>query len=225
MRGADLDADDVLAGTGVTLVAWQDLRDRLIQARFAVVLFDAALADAPAGHVQVDALMALIRDLNAFTRAAAAPLAAHGNSAGAAGVICSRTGAPSAVSLARGYPRFNPGEYSAEDVLARSEADAVLLVAADPASSLSPAARRHLATIDRVTIASGSTTGDEGAAVAFTTAAYGRATGGTIFRMDGVPLPLRPAQISPHPGDVEILARLESRLKQLCAGPKRPPRP
>jgi formylmethanofuran dehydrogenase subunit B len=220
VRGAALSADDVLAETGVALDAWQDLCDRLKQAKFAVILFDARLSDARAGHVQVDALWALVRDLNAYTRAAAAPLPAGGNAAGAASVVCSRTGATSAVDLARGYPRFNPGEYGAEAVLARREVDAALIVAAGRTSTLSPTARRHLAATARVTIESSPTTGD--AAVAFTTAPFGRAAGGTIFRMDGVPLPLRPALVSPHPSDVEILARLESRVKQLCAGPKRP---
>jgi formylmethanofuran dehydrogenase subunit B len=225
VRGAALRADDVLAETGVALSAWQDLSDRLKQAKFAVILFDAHLSDAQAGHVQVDALWALVRDLNAHTRAAAAPLLADGNAAGASSVICSRTGAPSAVNLARGYPRYNPGEYSAEEVLARREVDAVLTVAAGRMSNLSPAARRHLAATARVTIDSDPTVGDASATVAFTTAPYGRAAAGTIFRMDGVPLPLRPALVSPDPSDVEILARLESRVKQLCAGPKRPAAP
>ena len=225
VRGAALRADDVLAETGVELSAWQGLSDRLKQAKFAVILFDAHLSDAKAGHVQVDALWALVRDLNAHTRAAAAPLLADGNAAGAASVICSRTGAPSAVNLARGYPRFNPGEYSAEEVLARREVDAVLTVAAGRMSNLSPAARRHLASTTRVTIDSDPTVDGASATVAFTTAPHGRAAAGTIFRMDGVPLPLRPALVSPHPSDVEILARLESRVKQLCAGPKRPAAP
>ena len=101
------------------------------------------------------------------------------------------------------------------------EADAALIVAADPQATLSPAACKHLATIGRVTIASGPAADDAGAAVSFITAASGRAAGGTIFRMDGVPLPLRPALVSPHPSDAEILARLESRVKQLCAEAKR----
>ncbi|HEX4145386.1 MAG TPA: formylmethanofuran dehydrogenase subunit B [Pirellulales bacterium] len=217
VRGVELCADDVLAQTGIALGAWQDLCSRLKQAKFAVILFDAHLGNGRAGHVQVDALWALVRDLNAHTRAAAAPLLVEGNAAGAASVVCARTGAPAAIDLARGYPRSNPGEYGAEEVLARREVDAVLMVAAGPTPNLSPAARRHLAATTRVTIGSSPTTGDDAAAVAFTTAACGRSAGGTLFRMDGVPLPLRPALVSPHPSDVEILARLERRVKQLCA--------
>ena len=162
VRGVELDADGVLAQTGVVLDAWRDLRDRLKRAKFAVILFDGRASDGRAGNVQVDALWALVRDLNAFTRVAAAPLLAGGNAAGAASFVCSRAGAPSAIDFARGYPRFNPGEYNAEEVLARGEVDAVLTVAVGRESALSSAARRHLAATPRVTIESGPTIDDDG---------------------------------------------------------------
>ena len=73
LRGTELPAADVLAETGVSLVDWQDLCDRLKRAKFAVILCDSALGGGRAGYVQVDALGALVRDLNAYTRAAAAP--------------------------------------------------------------------------------------------------------------------------------------------------------
>ena len=40
-------------------------------------------------------------------------------SRGADNVLTWQTGYPFAVSLARGYPRFGPGEYTATDVLGR----------------------------------------------------------------------------------------------------------
>ena len=55
------------------------------------------------------------------------------------------------------------------------------------------------------------------AAVAFTVATYGINVGGTVYRMDDVPLPLRPAFESPHPSDYEILTGIEQRVKQLLA--------
>jgi formylmethanofuran dehydrogenase subunit B len=222
VAGIKLQAADVLSATGIALDVWQGVCERMKRARLAVFLFDDRLTDAPAGHVQADALWGLVRDLNAHTRAAAAPLAAFSNSVGAANVLSWRTGAPSAVNLARGFPRFNPGQYSAEQVLSRKEADAVLLVGADPAKSLSPTAQRHLAATARVTIGPHATTSDPGAAVSLTTAECGREAAGTIFRTDGVPLPLRSVLKSDLPGDVQILTLLESRTKELCAQKKQP---
>jgi formylmethanofuran dehydrogenase subunit B len=216
VRGLPLDAERVLADTGVSLAEWQALGEKLKNARFAVVLFDGQLSDGPAGHLQVDALWALVRDLNAHTRAAAAPLVPHGNSAGAAAAICARAAATSAVDFARGYPRFNHDEYSADRVLARGEVDAALVVGVDSLDGLSPAARKRLSAIPRVTFATHPQIA-KGASVAFVTAPYGRASGGTIIRTDGVPLPLRPALAMSRPSDVDVLVRLEARVKQLCA--------
>jgi len=44
--------------------------------------------------------------------------------------------------------------------------------------------------------------------VHITTAATGISAPGTVYRMDEVPLPLRPALQSPYPTDEEILRRI-----------------
>ena len=55
------------------------------------------------------------------------------------------------------------------------------------------------------------------AAVAFTVATYGINVPGTVYRMDDVPIPLRPAFDSPFPSDFEILTGIERRVKELKA--------
>ena len=54
-----------------------------------------------------------------------------------------------------------------------------------------------------------------GAAVAFTVATYGINTGGTVYRMDDVPIPLRPAFPSPHPSDQTVLEGVEKYGKEM----------
>jgi formylmethanofuran dehydrogenase subunit B len=51
--------------------------------------------------------------------------------------------------------------------------------------------------------------------VAFTVAAYGINVPGTVYRMDDVPIPLRPAFESPHPSDLSILTGIEKRVREL----------
>ena len=53
------------------------------------------------------------------------------------------------------------------------------------------------------------------ARVAFRTATYGINTTGTVYRMDDVPITLRPAFDSPFPGDEEVLTALKDRLREL----------
>ena len=44
------------------------------------------------------------------------------------------------VNLSRGYPRYNPGEFTAADLLARGEVDAALIVGSETTADLSDAA-------------------------------------------------------------------------------------
>jgi formylmethanofuran dehydrogenase subunit D len=44
---------------------------------------------------------------------------------------------------------------------------------------------------------------------------YGINTGGTVYRTDDVPIPLRPAFESPYPGDEVVLKGLAKRIREL----------
>ncbi|MBC7818931.1 MAG: formylmethanofuran dehydrogenase subunit B, partial [Planctomycetaceae bacterium] len=68
------------------------------------------------GHVNVEALLKLVADLNAVTRFCARRMRLQGDVSGADNVLSWQTGFPFAVDLSRGYPRFNPGEFSANDL-------------------------------------------------------------------------------------------------------------
>ena len=115
------------------------------QAKYGVILFGMGVTMTRGKHLNSYALLALARDMNAHTRFVCKPMRGHGNVTGADNVVTWRTGYPFAVNLARGYPRFNPGEYTTSDTLGRGEADAALIVASDPMSNFSQPAREHLA--------------------------------------------------------------------------------
>jgi formylmethanofuran dehydrogenase subunit B len=217
-RDLEVDPARVEQDTGQPLSVWRDLMDRMKAARFGVIFFGMGLTMTRGKHANSEALLALVRDMNRHTRFACKPNRGHGNVTGADNVVAWRTGFPFGVNLARGYPRFNPGEYTAADVLARGEADAALIVASDPAANFSQKAREHLARIPYVALDPKETPTTRGAAVAFTVAAYGINTPGTVYRMDDVPIPLRPAFESPHPSDLEILSGIERRVRDLKNG-------
>jgi formylmethanofuran dehydrogenase subunit B len=211
----ELDAREVEDETGVPLATWQDLMDRMKRAKFGVLLFGMGLTMTRGKHLNSEALLALVRDMNAHTRFVAKPMRGHGNVTGADNVVSWRTGYPFGVNLSRGYPRFNPGEYTTADVLARGEADAALVIASDPMSNFSQGARAHLARIPYISLDPKETPTTRAAAVAFTTATYGINVAGTVYRMDDVPIPLRPAFDSPHPSDFDVLSRIEKRIQEL----------
>ena len=194
-QSIELDAPQVLQQTGIELAVWQDLMARMKAARFGVIFFGMGLTMTRGKHANSEAILALTRDMNKYTRFVCKPNRGHGNVSGADNVVAWRTGYPFGVNLARGYPRFNPGEYTAADVLARGEADAALIVASDPLANFSQPAREHLARIPYVALDPKETPTTRGAAVAFTVAAYGINVPGTVYRMDDVPIPLaRPSR-------------------------------
>jgi formylmethanofuran dehydrogenase subunit B len=210
-----VDAAAVEETTGVSLPAWQDLANHMKRARFGVIFYGAGLTMTRGGYVNSEAVLALARDMNAFTRFVCLPMRGKGNVAGADSVLLWTTGYPFGVNFSRGYPRYNPGEFTAADVLARSEVDAALVIASDPMSDFSSRARKHLASIPYVCMDADETVTARAARVAFRTATYGINTAGAVYRMDDVPLPLRPAVTSTYPSDVDVLERIEARVKQL----------
>jgi formylmethanofuran dehydrogenase subunit B len=216
-KGFDLDPALVLEDTGIELARWQELMDRMKAAKFGVILFGMGLTMTRGKHLNTEAVLALVRDMNAYTRFVAKPMRGHGNVTGADNVVSWRTGYPFGVNLSRGYPRFNPGEYTTSDTLARREADAAMIIASDPLANFSQAARDHLRSIPFIAFDPKETPTTRAATVAFTTATYGINTPGTVYRMDDVPIPLRPAFKSPHPSDFDVLSALERRVKELKA--------
>ena len=53
--------------------------------------------------------------------------------------------------------------------------------------------------------------------MAFNVATYGINVPGTVYRMDDVPIQLRPAFDSPHPSDFDVLKGIERRVRELKA--------
>ena len=215
LRGEPLPTGRAL---GLPREALEDLAQRMRECRFGVVFFGLGLTRHGVGHANVEALLRLVRDLNGFTRFQARRMRVYGDVAGADSVLCWQTGFPFSVNLARGYPRFNPGEYSANDVLARHEADACLLVGSEGVAQLSAPARDWLARIPTIALDHPMVDPPLAATVQFTTAMYGIHRRGTAYRMDEIPIPLRGVLTSDYPSDDELLGELQLLLAGEVAG-------
>jgi formylmethanofuran dehydrogenase subunit B len=214
VKGVPVEAS-IEAETGVSLATLQGLVERMKRARFGVFLFGMGLSMTRGKHYNAAALLALARDLNRFTRFLAKPMRGHGNVTGADNVVSWSTGYPFAVNFARGYPRFNPGEFTTVDLLARGEADAALIISADPAANFPQVAIEHLKRIPTVVLDPFLSETAKIARVAITTAVYGINVPGTVYRMDDVPIRLRPALPSRYPSDEEVLKRIVRRVREL----------
>src|SRR5688572_25396464 len=134
----------IVAETGVTVAQLQDLVDRMKRAKFGVIFFGMGLTMTRGKHMNSAAILTLAAEMNAYTKFVCMPMRGHGNVAGADTVMRWTTGYPFGVNLSRGYPRFNPGEFSTIDLLARGDVDATLVLGADPGATMPQPAIEHL---------------------------------------------------------------------------------
>lgn len=199
---------EIVSEAGLTMEQLEDLVARMKRARFGVLFFGMGLSMTRGKHMNSAAILTLATELNAFTKFVAMPMRGHGNVTGSDVVMRWTTGYPFGVNLCRGFPRFNPGEFSTVDLLVRGDVDAVLVAGADPGATMPQPAIDHLARVPTIVLDPKVTHTSKLARVHFTTAPTGVSAPGTVYRMDEIPLSLRPALESPYPTDQEILHRI-----------------
>jgi len=207
-----------MAGKGLPLgdeqisgLAAQEVRQlakELQAANYAVVFFGPDVCDAGLGHANLESLFLLVRELNATSRCAAIGLGGPV----AENVLTWQTGYPCGVNFAAGYPRYDPLQYSANLLLERHEVDAAILVNCGDLAHLSSAARQRLEKIPVIFLNFGENNFQLSAGVRIQTAVAGFHHGGSTFRMDGVPLPLRSVLESPLPSEAEVLSAVVQRI-------------
>lgn len=193
------------SGSATARAALEDLAERMRNCRCGVIFFGLGLTQQQLGHHNVEALLRLVTELNQYTRFHARRMRVAGDVTGADTVLCWQTGYPFSVNLSAGYPRYNPGEFSANGLLERREIDACLLVGSEGVPALSAAAQRHLEQIPTITLDYPIVPSTIAPTVRITTAVYGVHLPGTAYRMDEVPIPLRAVLPAEHPSDAEVL--------------------
>ncbi|MFM8932398.1 MAG: formylmethanofuran dehydrogenase subunit B [Gemmataceae bacterium] len=201
------------AANGVSQEDLEGLAKRLKGCRFGALFFGDRLLAGPGHHLNADGAVSLAHDINAHTRFYARPLRRAGNPTGSESVTCWQTGYPFGLSMARGFPRFNPGEFTARRLLSSGETDALLTIGASLADHLKPAEANALAAIPRIQIGCGQTSDSFTAPkVEIRTAPFATSVSGTVYRMDDISLPLKPLTRPASPDMEEVLSALESTI-------------
>src|SRR6184192_1738015 len=78
VKGVEVD-DSVSVETGIPLAQLKDLVEKMKKCKFGVLFFGMGLSMTRGKHLNVEAALALARDLNQFTRFYAKPMRGHGN--------------------------------------------------------------------------------------------------------------------------------------------------
>ena len=141
-----------VAETGLTIEQLQDFVARMKAAKYGVFFFGMGLSMTRGKHMNSAALLTLAAEMNAFTKFVAMPMRGHGNVTGADVIMRWQTGYPFGISFNRGYPRYNPGEFSTVDVLVRGDTDCAFIIGADPGATMPKPAIDHLAKVPTIVL-------------------------------------------------------------------------
>lgn len=160
----------------------------LLSARYAVLVHEAEPSRLTPDPFRAEGLIALVQALNGPTRAALSSLRAGGNRSGAESVLTWQTGYPLAVDFAAGFPRYTPSTRG----LASAGAGATAVLIAGNTAGLGADASATLGRVPTVVIGPRASEAPFTARVAIDTGVAGIHEAGIAYRMDEMPLPLRP---------------------------------
>ncbi|MFN0199698.1 MAG: formylmethanofuran dehydrogenase subunit B [Planctomycetaceae bacterium] len=200
------------AGIGIDAEQIRKLHELMVHCRYGVIFFGLGIAQQSLGHLTVDGLLRLVAELNDRTRFVARRMRIPGDVSGADNVLCWQTGYPFSVNFASGYPRYNPGEFSANELLERSDVDGCLIVGSESVIDFSDQALRTLGEIPTIVLDYPHIEPTFSPTVQFTSAIYGHHAPGTAYRMDDIPIPLKKVAETHYPTDAEILKAIMGAL-------------
>ena len=193
-----------LEGSGALGAAMQGLAGQLTGAKYCAVIFDPEPGTDFVDPHRAEGLIALTQALNAPTRAALCVLRGGGNRPGNEQVLTWQTGFPVAVDFRGGAPSYDPGR-PASALLEAGALDCVLVVGDFRSVPAAVSSRFGKAAIGVIGPAASALA--PAGAIAIDTGRAGIHEGGTVFRLDEVPLPLTPVVPGPA-GVAEVLREL-----------------
>ena len=191
--------------------------EEMLRARYAVLVHEAEPGALGRDPFRAEGLIALVQALNGPTRAALSSLRAGGNRSGAESVLTWQTGYPLAVDFSAGFPRYTPAARGLASI-GNGGATAVLIVGS--AGGLEAETSAALGRLPTVVIGPRASEAPFAARVAIDTGVAGIHEAGTAYRMDEVPLPLRPPLAGRRSAAATLdalLAAVRARLREKSA--------
>ncbi len=201
---------------GISLDRLKQLAAELSVASYSAHFFGPGLVNGASTAATLESLFLLVRQLNSRSRCAAIGLGGPTTE----NVLTWQTGYPCGVNFSAGFPQYDANSYSADQLLARREVDALLIIGSESIEYLSSAASDRLGELPVVLLEARQDVSKLGSSIAgsvrIPVAQPDLHSEGTVFRMDGVPLPLRPVIGSPLQSESEILAAIMERVFEKC---------
>ncbi len=183
--------------TGVSISEMEDMLEMMLGCNFGAIYVGLGIASSFGKHRNAEAAFNLVKELNNRTKFVIGALRGHCNVAGFNQVASYLYGYPFGLDFARGYPRYNPGEYTTVDVLREHDVDAALIVSADPVSHFPAACAGYLAEIPVACIDIAPCPTTMISQVVLPGVIDAMECDGTFYRLDDVPVYFQPFTGSP----------------------------
>jgi len=199
--------------TGVPISLIEEMLEIMKGCNFGSIYVGLGIASSYGKHRNSEAAFNLVKELNNHTKFVIGALRGHCNVAGFNQIASYLYGYPFGLDFSRGYPRYNPGEYTAVDLLRERDVDAALIVSADLVSHLPAACAEFLSEIPVACIDIAPCPTTMISDVVLPGVIDSLECDGTFYRLDDVPIYFQPFARSPF----SFTQSNEDTMKQIFA--------
>ncbi|MEX0794517.1 MAG: hypothetical protein WD045_15385, partial [Pirellulaceae bacterium] len=190
-QGKRLDEEAFQRKTGIEARRLIEIHERLHTAKYFAIVVGPAFFDPHTGQAALEMLAEYVRVLHEQTHGIISTLRPGPNWVGASAVVGWRSGYPGSSDFSQGFPRFDPEGFRATHLLEQNRVDLAFQLAGPWEVGLSEVAQQTLEKIPRIVLTHQPNAQPPAIGVRIPIARPGLNSGGTMYRMDDVPLPLR----------------------------------
>lgn len=204
--------------TGVSISEMEKMLDMMKSCSFGAIYVGLGIASSYGKHRNAELAFNLVKELNSHTKFVIGALRGHCNVAGFNQIASYLYGFPFGLDFARGYPRYNPGEYTAVDVLRDRDVDAAFILSADLVSHFPAACSEYLAQIPVACIDIAPCPTTMISDVVLPGVIDAMECDGTFYRLDDVPIYFQPFTSSPFSfteSNVDTMNQIFKRVKRI----------
>ncbi len=197
--------------TGVSISTMKQMVDMMKDCNFGAIYVGLGVASSFGKHRNIEIAMNLVKELNNYSKMTIGALRGHCNVAGFNQIASYMYGYPFGLDFMKGYPRYNPGEYTTVDVLRERDVDAALVMCADLVCHTPADCASYLAEIPMICLDIAPCPTTVASDVVLPGVIDAMECDGTFYRLDDVPVHFEPFTSSPF----EYTQSNEDTLKQL----------
>lgn len=197
--------------TGVPIEMMEEMLRMMKSCNFGAIYVGLGIASSYGKHRNAELAFNLVKELNNHTKFVIGALRGHCNVAGFNQIASYMYGFPFGLDFSRGFPRYNPGEYTAVDLLREKDVDAAFILSADLVSHFPADCAKYLAEIPVVCIDIAPCPTTMVSDVVLPGVIDAMECDGTFYRLDDVPIYFKPFTGSPF----EFTESNEHTMKQI----------